>query len=78
MSLNERQLIELAEFCRDNKSVLNSSFNTSDSNKDKENLWKGMATKFASEGVRIDAKRLRKVTFSQFSFNQTLTDVKIS
>ena len=62
MSLNKRQLEDLAVFCKENKDILNSNLNNSVTNKRKESLWLGLVQKLNAEGVDIDTQKLRKVS----------------
>ena len=62
MSLNKRQLEDLAVFCKENKDILNSNLNNSVTNKRKESLWLGFVKKLNAEGVDIDPQKLRKVS----------------
>ena len=74
MSLNKRQLEDLAAFCKENKDVLNSNLNNSVTNKMKERL--GLAQKFNAEGVDVDPQKLRKVS-SLLSFYCSLKHLKV-
>ena len=76
MSLNKRQLEDLAAFCKENKDVLNSNLNNSVTNKMKESLWLGLAQKFNAEGVDVDPQKLRKVS-SLLSFYCSLKHLKV-